>query len=531
MIRAVFWLVLLFVADAGKILVYSPSISYSHLISNGRIADALAKAGHDVVMFIPEYSASTTKFAAAKHARIVRMNNISSRYDDDLAGGEEWVMAQSTLSFRLRLDFEYTLTEMCRALMARREELEELKNYGFDAAFAEQIDLCGIGVIRYLGIHNLLWISTTPIMDAVSYNLGIPAPPSYVPTIEENDKSDTMTFWQRAHNIYMYIGSIVVHRWGSDMSTQVFREIDPDFPNLREIAANASLCFVNSDEMFDFPRPIIHKNIYIGGLGVGEPKPLDQKFTTLMNKGKRGVIIISLGTIAPFHAFSENIKMGFVGVVRSMPDYHFILKITKDNHHFTITLFTDDTTTQSFFEGVNNCDFVEWLPQSDILAHHRLELFVMHGGVNGLTEAMLRAVPVVVIPIFADQFRNGRNVEKRGVGKVILKQDLAEDTIRAAIQEILSNESYKKNAVRMSKLMREKPFSAEQRLIQWTTFAVENGVLDVLHVQGSRMNSIVYFNLDVIALVVAALFLLTCIVLRLFCVLRRIFIVQKLKQQ
>ncbi|EYB85014.1 hypothetical protein Y032_0306g2001 [Ancylostoma ceylanicum] len=55
--------------------------------------------------------------------------------------------------------------------MAHRSQLEELKNYGFDAAFAEQIDLCGVGVIRYLGINNLLWISTTPIMDAVSYNL------------------------------------------------------------------------------------------------------------------------------------------------------------------------------------------------------------------------------------------------------------------------------------------------------------------------------------------------------------------------
>ncbi|EYB85021.1 hypothetical protein Y032_0306g2004 [Ancylostoma ceylanicum] len=155
----------------------------------------------------------------------------------------------------------------------------------------------------------------------------------------------------------------------------------------------------------------------------------------------------------------------------------------------------------------------------------------MHGGVNGLTEAMLRAVPVVVIPIFADQFRNGRLVENRGVGKVILKQDLAEDTIRAAVMEIVSDESYKKNAVRMSKLMREKPFSAEQRLIQWTTFAVDNGVLDVLHVQGSRMNFIVYFNLDVIAAFVAVLCLLIVIVLRLCCLLRRIFSVKKLKQQ
>lgn len=36
-------------SDCGRVLVYSPSISFSHLISNGRIADALAEAGHEVV--------------------------------------------------------------------------------------------------------------------------------------------------------------------------------------------------------------------------------------------------------------------------------------------------------------------------------------------------------------------------------------------------------------------------------------------------------------------------------------------------
>ncbi|VDM52651.1 unnamed protein product [Angiostrongylus costaricensis] len=215
------------------------------------------------------------------------------------------------------------------AIMAHREELEVLKNYGFDAAFAEQIDFCGIGVIRYIGIKNLLWISTTPIMDAVSYNLGIPAPPSYVPTIEENDNNDIMTFWQRAFNIYMYIGAIFIHRWSTNMMTEIFRKVDPDFPNIREIASNASLCFVNIDEMFDLPRPIIQKNVYIGGLGVQKPKPLDQKFSILMEKGEKGVIIVSLGTIAPFHAFKQVTKVAFANVFKSMLDYHFILKIEK----------------------------------------------------------------------------------------------------------------------------------------------------------------------------------------------------------
>lgn len=37
--------------EAYKILVFSPTISRSHMISNGRIADELAMAGHDVVSF------------------------------------------------------------------------------------------------------------------------------------------------------------------------------------------------------------------------------------------------------------------------------------------------------------------------------------------------------------------------------------------------------------------------------------------------------------------------------------------------
>ena len=31
-----------------------------------------------------------------------------------------------------------------------------------------------------------------------------------------------------------------------------------------------------SDEILDFARPILHKTIYIGGLGVQKPKPLDE---------------------------------------------------------------------------------------------------------------------------------------------------------------------------------------------------------------------------------------------------------------
>jgi hypothetical protein len=47
-----YFLILLANLDAMKILVSSPAVSRSHLISNARVADALAMDGHDVVSLL-----------------------------------------------------------------------------------------------------------------------------------------------------------------------------------------------------------------------------------------------------------------------------------------------------------------------------------------------------------------------------------------------------------------------------------------------------------------------------------------------
>ncbi|EFP00344.1 hypothetical protein CRE_18443 [Caenorhabditis remanei] len=479
--------------NTGKVLVYSPSISRSHLISNGRIADALVDAGHEVVMFIPEYE-PLTEFTGTKKAKVITLRNfkhiLATRYADFDDFGK-LMLTISRVGFMERLEFENTMADMCDDLMKRRVDLEQLRDFQFDVAFSEQIDLCGVGVIRYLGIKNHLWISTTPIMDNVAYNLGIPSPSSYVPTIEDNDNSDRMNFWQRAFNLYMSTGTQIVNLLATDKTTEVFRKYVPDFPCVREIAANSSLCFVNSDEVLDLQRPTITKTIYVGGLGVSnETKPLDEKFSKIMSKGKEGVVIVSLGSIVPFGDFPEPAKQGVLEAIKEMSDYHFLIKIAKK-----------DETTKTLITGIPNIDLVAWLPQVDLLSHPRLKLFVMHGGINGLVETALKAVPQVIIPIFADQQRNGRMAERRGIGKVLSKLEVGKKNFKESVLTVLKTPSYKKNAIRIAKMMREKPFTPEDRLVRWTNFAIDHGVLEEFHVEGSRLSGIVYYNLDVMFVV------------------------------
>lgn len=44
--------------DGYKILVFSPTMSRSHMIFNARVADALAKDGHNVVSVLPNLSSA-----------------------------------------------------------------------------------------------------------------------------------------------------------------------------------------------------------------------------------------------------------------------------------------------------------------------------------------------------------------------------------------------------------------------------------------------------------------------------------------
>ena len=59
---------------------------------------------------------------------------------------------------------------------------------------------------------------------------------------------------------------------------------------------------------------------------------------------------------------------------------------------------------------------MKWLPQNDLLAHKNIKAFVSHVGHNSLYEAAYHGVPLVAVPLFADQFPNSKKVEHFGLG-------------------------------------------------------------------------------------------------------------------
>ncbi|XP_014677583.1 PREDICTED: UDP-glucuronosyltransferase 2B7-like, partial [Priapulus caudatus] len=118
--------------------------------------------------------------------------------------------------------------------------------------------------------------------------------------------------------------------------------------------------------------------------------------------GERPVIFVSFGTfVSSMEFLPKEVLHVILETFGSLSDYFFVWTINRGGVDPIIP------TNVRVFNRV---------PQNDILGHPRTVAFVTHGGKNGLWEAIYHAVPMVAMPLAADQYRNVAAMTNRGFG-------------------------------------------------------------------------------------------------------------------
>ncbi len=74
-----------------------------------------------------------------------------------------------------------------------------------------------------------------------------------------------------------------------------------------------------------------------------------------------------------------------------------------------------------------------------ILDNPKLKLFITHGGYNSLLEACDAETPLLMLPLFLDQFGNAKRAERHGLGLTLDRYHLTADGIANDMQKILSD--------------------------------------------------------------------------------------------
>ena len=83
------------------------------------------------------------------------------------------------------------------------------------------------------------------------------------------------------------------------------------------------------------------------------------------------------------------------------------------------------------------------IPQVSVLK--QASLFITHGGMNSVSEAMVHGVPMVVIPFVSDQPVNARQVEKLGLGKALDYKSITADALKDTAFAIMENQQIREN--------------------------------------------------------------------------------------
>uniref|UniRef100_A0AC34FSE1 UDP-glucuronosyltransferase n=1 Tax=Panagrolaimus sp. ES5 TaxID=591445 RepID=A0AC34FSE1_9BILA len=380
-----------------------------------------------------------------------------------------------------------------KGILNDAKNFEKLKAEKFDLGITELFESCGYGVLKKIGLNKYITTYSSSVFPSSVGLLGVKAHPSYLPGVM-GTTTDQMNFPQRIWNfIYYFIESYMIKSMFNSGSEKAIVKHFPDF-SMDDAVADSAFYFVNSDEHVDFAQPITHKIIYMAGLGKIQSLPLEKKYNDIFDSAKKGVILFSFGSVAQSYRMKAETKKAFLEAFSEFPDINFLWKYEKDEDQIA--------------KGYSNVFTGKWLPQNDILDHPKLLAFISHGGMNSVMEGAAKGVPMICVPLFADQKRNSLMLQRRGMAIKLEKTALTKENIVEKIKEIITNEKYLKNAKLLSKMIAAKPTKPEERVVKYAEFAAQFGDTGTLQIEGRHQSFIVLYSLDVITFLVTVIVLI-----------------------
>ena len=147
------------------------------------------------------------------------------------------------------------------------------------------------------------------------------------------------------------------------------------------------------------------------------------------------LIYISMGTV-----FNED--MGF---------YRACIEAFGDKPFQVIMAIGNSVDREALEPLPGNFVVRNFIPQLSIL--ERCDLFVTHGGMNSVNEALIHHVPLVIIPQRGDQFLVAARVEELGAGILIPSDQVCVESLRAGVDRVLSNGEFRQCAARVGKTL------------------------------------------------------------------------------
>ncbi|XP_025240580.1 UDP-glucuronosyltransferase 2B33 isoform X2 [Theropithecus gelada] len=276
---------------------------------------------------------------------------------------------------------------------------------------------------------------------------------------------------------------------------------DPIFPcrrptTLSETMGKADIWLIRNSWNFQFPHPLLPNVDFIGGLLCKPAKPLPKEMEEFVqSSGENGVVVFTLGSVV------TNMKEERANVIASalaqIPQK--VLWRFDGNKPDTLGL---------------NTRLYKWIPQNDLLGHPKTRAFITHGGANGIYEAIYHGVPMVGIPLFADQPDNIAHMKARGAAVRLDFHTMSSTDLVNALKTVINDPLYKENVMKLSRIQHDQPVKPLDRAVFWIEFVMRHKGAKHLRPAAHDLTWFQYHSLDVIG------FLLACVATVIFIIMK-----------
>ncbi|XP_062525247.1 UDP-glucosyltransferase isoform X2 [Bombyx mori] len=479
------------VSDAYKILVVFPMPGKSHSILGYSVVKHLLKAGHEVTYVTP--------FVEDNHHPNLTQVDVSSNMRLIPKGGLDLKRVLDKEVNVIDNGFMFYFMKQIQEATLEHEQVKKLledPNKTFDIVIVEWM-YCELGA-SYAAVFDvpLIWLSTMEphwlVTRLIDGNLN--------PAYNGDSMSSSIppfTFLQRVKELWIQIHTSFI-LLNDDQERSYDRLVRPliekkgrKAPSFEDLKFNASLVLGNSHVSLGEATGTPQSYKPIAGYHIEEVvKPLPADLKEIMENAKHGVIYFSMGSNLKSTEMPDEMKQNLV-------------KMFGELKQTIIWKFEED-----FPNLPKNVHIVNWAPQPSILSHPNCVLFITHGGLLSTTESVHFGVPIVGIPVFGDQFINVQRAVKRGFAKKVDFSYSMVGELKVAIQEILSDSSYRTRIKELSLIYHDRPVSPGAELVHWVEHVARTR--GALHLRSPALHvpfyQKLYLDLLAVVLIISLIF-------------------------
>lgn len=370
----------------------------------------------------------------------------------------------------------------------------------FDLVVSEQFFHEAWLMFAYKFNAPIVTISTYGASDFFDRAMGMLTPWSHVPHVLLS-YTDEMSFTERAYNAYLSIYEWIDRNWNAlpEQNRQaekffghlVAERNGQSLPTVQQLERDIAVILVNTHRSIATPRPMMPGLINIGGAHIRDPKSLPADIQRFLDQSTNGVIYFSLGSYMQASRMPKEKVDTFLKTFAKLK--------------LNVMWKFEDETLQNLPPNVM---IRKWFPQSDLLAHKNVVLFMSHGGMFGTFEGIARGKPMLFTPLYGDQHRNARRAEKYGYGRRLAFKDITEETLYPLIVEMTSNVVYRKEAARISSIYHDNLVHPMDESIFWIEYVCRQKGAKHLKSHATKMSWLSYLMLDILATLLLAAYLL-----------------------